>query len=145
MSTEMLDRQDVLDLLMGEWAGYVAQFQSLSPAAQAAFLQDQGYQKLADLLAHIVAWWDAGMRSIQRYLTDPVAAQLEVDVDGFNARAVENAAGVSQEGVIRAFEESRLKFIEVVQALSDRDFKDGRVQNQIRMELVNHLQDHRIQ
>jgi len=140
-----ITRQSVLDLLSGDWADYVAQFQGLPPAAQAAFLEKQGYRRLADLLAHIVAWWEEGLQAIQRYKRDPTARQSEIDVDSFNARAVEQVRAISQAGEIRVFEEVRRKFVEVVRELSEDDFKDERVLNQIKWELVNHLEDHRIQ
>jgi hypothetical protein len=142
---DQITRQAVLDLLNGDWADYVARFQVLPPAAQAACLEKQGYKRLTDLLAHIVAWWEEGMHAIQRYKNDPAARQPEIDVDGFNARAVENVGSVSEAEEIYVFEEARRKFVEVVQKLSGEDFKDERVLNQIKWELVNHLEDHRIQ
>ncbi len=145
MSMEKINRQSVLDLLMGDWAEYVARFKSLPPTAQAAFLEKQGYRRLADLLAHIVAWWEEGLQAIQRYKNDPASRQPEIDVDSFNARAVEKVRTVSEAEEIRVFERTRNKFIEAVKELSEDNFKDERVLNQIRWELVNHLEDHRIQ
>ena len=141
---EPITRKSVLDLLAGDWAGYVPRFQALSPAAQAAFLQQQGYKRLADLLAHIVAWWQIGLDSIQRYRTDPTARQPEIDIDSFNARAVEQVRGVSENEEIQVFEEVRLKFIYFTRQLSDDDFKDERILTQFKWELVNHLEEHRI-
>ena len=141
---EKITRQSVLDLLNGEWADYVDQFQHLPPTIQATFLEKQGYQRLADLLAHIVAWWEEGMQAIQRYKSNPAARQPEIDVDSFNARAVEKVHGISDAEEVRAFEEARCKFVEMVKKLSEDDFKDERVQNQIKWELINHLEDHRI-
>ncbi len=142
---DQITRQSVLNLLNEDWADYVARFQDLSPTAQAAFLKKQGYKRLVDLLAHIEAWWEEGLQAIQRYKNDPAARQSEIDVDGFNARAVEKVRAVSQAEEIRAFEESRRKFVKVVKELSEEDFKDERVVNQIKWELVNHLEDHRIE
>ncbi len=142
---DKITRQGVLDLLSGDWADYVPWFQGLSPAAQAAFLEKQGYERLADLLAHIVAWWEEGMQAIQRYQNDPAARQPEIDVDVFNARAVEKVQAVSDAEETRVYEAARKKFVRTVQKLSEDDFKDERVLNQIRWELVNHLEEHRIQ
>ena len=142
---DTITRQGVLDLLNGDWADYVPRFQGLPPAAQAAFLEKQGYKRLADLLAHIVAWWEEGLQAIQRYKNDPAARQPEIDVDSFNARAVEKVRTVSDAEEIQVFEEARRAFIEVVKGLSEDDLKDERVLEQIRWELVNHLEDHRIQ
>jgi hypothetical protein len=141
---DTINRQNVLDLLNGDWADYVPRFQGLKPTAQAAFLEKQGYIRLADLLAHIVAWWEEGLQAIQRYQSDPTARQPEIDVDSFNARVVEQVRTVSDAEEIQAFEKARRTFVVVVQGLSGDDFKDERVLNQIKWELFNHLEDHRI-
>jgi hypothetical protein len=142
---ETITRQSVLDLLAGDWADYVPRFKALPPAARAAFLEQQGYKRLADLLAHIVAWWEVGMQAIPRYQSDPAARLAEIDVDSFNARAVEQVRAVTETEEIKVFEAARLNFIEAVKQLSDDDFKDERILTQIRWELVNHLADHLIQ
>ena len=142
---ETITRQAVLELLDGDWAQYVPRFQRLPSATQTEFLQQQGYKRLADLLGHIVAWWEVGLQNIQAYRRDPAATQPEVDVDSFNAQAVEQVRDVSDAEEMRLFEAARRKFVESVRALSEADFKDERVLNQIRWELLNHLEDHRIE
>jgi hypothetical protein len=141
---EPITRQSILDLLNSDWAEYVARFQNLSPEAQAVFLERQGYKRLADLLAHIAAWWEVGLQAIQRFHADPSARPLEIDIDSFNARAVEQVRSVSESDVIRSFEVARLKFTREVQGLPESDFTDERVLEQMRWELINHLEDHRI-
>ena len=142
---ETITRQAVLELLDGDWAKYVPRFQKLPSATQTEFLQQQGYQRLADLLAHIVGWWEVGLQNIQAYRRDPAARQPEVDVDSFNARAVEQVRDVSDAEEMRLFEAARRKFVECVRSLSEADFQDERVLNQLRWELVNHLEEHRIE
>jgi non-ribosomal peptide synthetase component F len=141
---DTITRQSVLDLLSGDWADYVPHFQSLSPVARAAFLQQQGYKCLVDLLAHIVAWWEYGMQAIPRYHSDPAARLAEIDVDSFNARAVEQVRGVPESEEIRVFEEARHKFINLTRQLPDEDFMDERILTQYKWELVGHLEEHRI-
>lgn len=141
---EDLSRQALLQLLNGDWAEYVSRFQAFSPPEQSAFLEKQGYQRLADLLAHMVAWWQVGLESIRRFRRDPDARQLEIDVDPFNARAIEAVRGVSDEQEIRIFESTRQRFTDLVVALSDENFQDERILNQLRWELVNHLDEHSI-
>ena len=141
---DTITRQSVLDLLAKDWADYVPHFQALPPETQAAFLQQQGYQRLVDLLAHIVAWWEVGMQAIPRYQNDPAAKLAEIDVDSFNARAVEQVRAVSESEEIRAFEDARHKFIDLARQMTDEDFKDERILTQFKWELVNHLEDHRI-
>jgi hypothetical protein len=142
---ETITRQAVLELLDGDWAQYVVRFQKLPSATQTEFLQQQGYQRLADLLGHIVAWWEVGLQNIQAYRRDPAATQPKVDVDSFNAQAVEQVRDVSDAEEMRLFEAARRKFVECVRSLSEADFKDERVLNQLRWELVNHLEEHRIE
>jgi hypothetical protein len=141
---ETITRQSVLDLLTGDWADYIGRFQVLPPAAQAAFLKQQGYQRLADLLAHIVAWWEVGMQTIPRFQADPAARSLEIDVDSFNAQAVEQVQALTDAEEIQVFEAARRKFIDLTSQLSEDDFKDERILTQYKWELVNHLEDHRI-
>jgi len=140
----IITRESVLDLLTRDWADYVACFRALPPTAQSAFLQQQGYKRLADLLAHVTAWWEFGMQAIPRFQSDPAARMAEIDVDSFNARAVEQVQAVSEADEIQAFEAARRKFIELTRRLSDDDFKDERILTQYKWELVNHLEEHRI-
>jgi hypothetical protein len=142
---EKIARQNVLAVLTKDWGNYVSKFQSLSPEAQAAFLEKQGFQRLADLLAHIVAWWEVGLQVIENFRTDPDARQPEIDVDTFNAKAVEKIRNATDGEVIQSFEKTRRKFVDCVTNLSKNDFQDERIINQIKMELINHLEDHRIQ
>ena len=135
----------MLDLLAGDWADYVSRFQALTPAEQAAFLRQQGYERLADLLAHIVAWWEVGMQAIPRYQSEPAARLAEIDVDSFNARAVQQVRAVSDGEEIRVFEAARQKFADLIMQMTTDDFKDERIVTQIKWELVNHLADHQIQ
>ena len=139
-----MSRQNVLAVVTEEWGNYVREFKNLSPEAQAAFLEKQGYKRLADLLAHIAAWWEEGMQAIMSYKSDADARPPEIDVDTFNADAVEKVRSLSEAEVVQSFEKMRRKFAGVISELSDDDFQDERITNQIRMELVNHLEDHRI-
>ena len=142
---ERITRQDVLAVLTKEWGNYVSKFQGLSPEAQAAFLKKQGYQRLADLLSHIVAWWEVGLQAIENFRTDPDYKYPETNMDAFNARAVEKVRNLTDYDVIQAFEKMRRKFVDCVTNLSEDDFQNEKIVNQIKMELINHLEDHRIQ
>jgi len=142
---ETISRQTVLEVLDNGWGNYVSNFQRLSPDAQAAFLKKQGYKRLADLLSHIAAWWEEGIKAIGNFRTDPDARQPEIDVDTFNAKAVEKVRNVPDGEVVQSLAKMRHKFVEVVTDLSDSDFQNERIINQIKMELINHLEDHRIQ
>jgi hypothetical protein len=142
---ETITRESVLAVLTDGWGNYVRQFEALSPQAQAAFLEKQGFARLADLLAHILAWWEVGLANIQTYKADPHSRQPEIDVDSFNAAAVEKARTKTEREIVLAFEEMLGRITEVVSDLPETDFQDARILNQLRMEFVGHLDDHKIQ
>jgi hypothetical protein len=139
-----LTRQDVLNILQGDWATYVQRFRCLSPEAQSTFLAEQGYARFADLLSHIIAWWEIGYLTIEGYLTDPKFQPREYDVDAFNAEAVAKAGGLDDDNVIESFEKMRGFLFEYVKALPDNVFENEKVVNQFNLELVGHLSEHDI-
>jgi hypothetical protein len=141
---ETIDRKKVIRLLTEDWANYVPRFQALPAEAKAAFLQKQGYKDLTGLLAHIVAWWELGMKAIRSFHDDPNARQPEIEMDPFNAKAVEKARGIPEGEEIRIFELRRQEFSRLIEGLTEEDLQDERVVTQIKWELVNHLEDHRI-
>ncbi len=140
----ILTRQEFLNILQGDWATYVQRFQCLSPDTQSAFLVSQGYARFADLLSHIIAWFEVGYHAVERYLTDPQSQPREYDVDAFNAEAVAKVRGFDEDNVIESFEKMRNFMLEFVKALPDTAFEDERVVNQLNMELVGHLSGHNI-
>ena len=139
-----LTRQEFLNTLQGDWKTYVQRFQGLSPQAQSAFLVKQGYARFADLLSHLIAWFEVGHQAVERYLADPQSQPKEYDVDAFNADAVAKVAGFDEEHVIESFEKMRIFMLEYVKALPETAFEDERVVNQLDMELVGHLSGHNI-
>jgi hypothetical protein len=138
-------RQEILSLIQGDWAEYIHEFRSLSPEAQSAFLSQQGYARFADLLAHIVAWWKVCHQAVERYVADPATQPMEYDVDAFNARAVAEVSQLDDEQVIESFEKMRRFMFEFVRGLHDTAFDNERVINQLEMDFVGHLDEHKIE
>ncbi len=139
-----LTRQDVLTILQGDWGTYVQRYRNLLPEARSAFLVKQGYVCFADLLSHIVAWWDVGYHSIEKYISDPGFQPPEYDVDAFNARAVAKTTGLDEDTVVNSYEKMRGLLIDFVKALPESAFENEKVVNQFNMELVGHYRDHNI-
>ena len=139
-----LTRQDILSVLQNDWAEYIHKFRSLSAKAQSAFLRQQGYARFADLLAHIVAWWQVCHQAVERYAADPTAQPMEYDVDAFNARAVAEVSKLDEESVIASYEKMRGLMIEFVIGLPDTAFENKRVVDQLEMDFVGHLSEHQI-
>ena len=44
----------------GEWGSYPETFRDLPAQEQAAFLKEQGYASVRDLLTHVAVWWEEG-------------------------------------------------------------------------------------
>jgi hypothetical protein len=144
MIMTILTRQEVLNILQRDWGTYVQRFRCLSLEAQSTFLVKQGYARFADLLAHIIAWWEVGYHAIEKYITDPEFRPIEYDVDAFNAKAVSKAGGLDEDDVIDSFEKMRSFLIDFVNALPGTSFENEKVVNQFKMELVGHLHEHKI-
>jgi len=137
-------RQEVLAVLEGDWASYVRRFRSLSPDEQSAFLAKQGYARIGDLLAHVVAWWQMGYRAIESYIADPQFQAADCDVDSFNAEAVARASGLDDEALIASFEKMRSFLCDFVKALPEAAFENEKVVKQFNMEIVGHLSEHNL-
>lgn len=137
-------QQQVLDILRRDWAEYIPQFRRMPPEAQAAFLAAQGYARFGDLLAHIVAWWQVGQQSIQRYLAEPSYRPPRYDVDAFNAKAVAQAAAKSEDEIAASFETMRVILVDFVERLPEAAFENEKVLRQLNMEFTGHLSEHQI-
>jgi hypothetical protein len=137
-------REEVLSILQKDWAEYVQRFRCMSSESQSSFLVEQGYARFADLLSHIVAWWEVGYQSVEKYLTEPSSQPRKYDVNAFNAEAVAKVAGLSEDEVVASFEKMRLFSIDFVKQLPNTAFENDKVVNQLDMELAGHLNEHRI-
>jgi hypothetical protein len=138
------DRSVIVEQLEVKWSGYPAAFQALDPERQRAVLVRQGYRRFADLLAHLMKWWELGRRNIERYACDPQFTAPPLDVDAFNAAAVQQAAGIGAEEMAAAFKAAVAAFIRFVQELPEDVLGDERVQRQLDMELFGHYEEHRL-
>ena len=140
----VLTQQEVLNVLQDDWATYVGRFRGLTPEAQSSFLAEQGYARLADLLSHIIAWWEVGHTAVEEYLTNPQFQPPQYDVDAFNAEAVARASALDDGHVIESFEKMRVFLVEYVKALPAVVFENQQVVNQFNMDVVGHLSEHRL-
>jgi len=140
---EKLDVEKIQSAL-GDWGELPAQFQQLTPDQQKSYLIAQGYQRFPDLLAHVTAWWERGMQLIEQYRVDAAFSAPPVEVDEFNAKAVNGVLGKDTERVRQAFEDARLSFLKLVAELDGRDQQDERIVRQLEMEIIGHYQEHRI-
>ncbi len=139
-----ITREQVLSALQNGWATYISRFHKLSPAEQVAFLEKQGYARFADLLAHVVAWWEEGEQVIKSILADPGFKWSGQEVDAFNARAVVKVRDLDEETIVRSFERMRTAWVGLVAGLPAGAFKNKHIANWLHADVVEHLAEHDI-
>jgi hypothetical protein len=136
--------------LENNWGRYVEAWRALPPEVQSAWLAAQGYARFADVLAHVVAWWQEGYAAVDAAaasgatgagVTAPFASQ-EYDVDACNAAAVARFAPADEETVIAVFEAQRTRWTALLARLPDAALADARIVARLEMELVNHWTEH---
>ncbi len=140
----LITREQILELLHTGWGTFVDGFQRLSPTAQTAYLRQQGYARFADLLAHIIAWWEEGLHAIPVMLADPDHVASEHDVDQFNARAIERFHDLAEPAVIAIFNDLLQQWLQLVSSLSDVAFQSNQISDRLHIELIGHFEEHRL-
>jgi hypothetical protein len=138
-----ITREQLLETLYTNWGTFVDRFQRLSPEAQARYLQQQGYARFADLLAHVIAWWREGLPAIPTMLNDPNYASPEHEVDLFNARAVASFRDLDEPAVAAIFENLREQWLALVSSLSPEAFQHHQIADRLHIEIIGHFAEHR--
>jgi hypothetical protein len=137
-------REQTLDALQKGWTTYVSRFHALTADAQARFLEKQGYSRFADMLAHVIAWWEEGEKVIAGILSDPGYRWEEYDIDAFNARAVERFSSLDEPDVVNSFNIARVSFTALVADLPEEAFGNKKILGWLNADVIEHLQDHDI-
>ena len=139
-----MNKRDIVNKLEVEWPQLIGSYKKLDPGQQALYLHNQGYARFADLVAHFTAWWELAMKVIAIKQKDPAYFFPDINVDEFNAAAVEDAKDLSEEQVLAVFEQTRIKFIECVRNLSEGDLENPNIIKQLEIDVFGHLGEHEI-
>ena len=134
--------ETVIKCLKKQWGTCVEHYNKLSAVEQQQYLALQGYRRLGDLLAHVAAWWQRGMLLINVYQSNSSFQPPDVDVDDFNAEAVESVKFLSDAEVISHFEAVRRQMLEMVKGLTEVDLQSDMIKRQLDMDVVGHYQEH---
>ncbi len=124
------------------WKAYAEMIRRLAPAERQQFVEQQGYLRLADLLGHVIAWWEEGIPAVKCLLDDPDWKSPDYDVDAFNAAAVDRFAAWDEAAVMALFEQRRREWIELLWQLPESAWQNPNLCSQIEIELVGHLREH---
>jgi hypothetical protein len=139
-----ITREQILASLRTDWGTFVERFQRLAPEAQSIYLQQQGYARFADLLAHVSAWWQAGLAAIPAMLNNPAYTSPDQDVDQFNAQAIDRFHDLNESAVIAIFSGLRQQWIDLVNELPAEAFQDARIAWRLHIEIIGHFDEHRL-
>jgi hypothetical protein len=139
-----ITRKQLLESLHTDWSTFVDRFQQLSPEAQAAYLNQQGYTRFADLLAHVITWWQEGLAAIPIMWRDPAYISPEYDVDQFNAQAVARLRDLDETAVSAIYADLRQQWIDLVNGLPTEAFQDEKIARRLNIEIIGHYDEHRL-
>ena len=140
-----ITRELVLDCLQNQWPAYIERFHALSSAEQSKFLAQQGFSRFADLIAHVIAWFQETNIVIERTLADPNFKWQPVDVDAFNAEFIRDYSELNEEAVLTSFNYMREAMVDLVTALPDEAFQNMTILDWLEADVVGHLEEHNVQ
>jgi hypothetical protein len=135
-------KDKIIKCLKKQWGTYVERYSRLTVDEQQQYLKQQGYLRLADLLAHVAAWWQRGMQFIMIYQRDSGFQHPDVDIDAFNAEAVASVKNLSEAEVIAHFESRRQQMLELVKSLTEVDLQSEQIKRQLDMDVIGHYKEH---
>jgi len=141
---EKITREQFLDCLQTLWLPYPGLFNGLPALEQEAFLKKQGYARLGDLLAHIIAWWQDGERFVEALRINPGLPLPEFDVDAFNAQAVAKFGGFSDSELIQAYKMQRRAMVSLVEGLSGAELDIDKINKRLYYEIISHWTEHEL-
>lgn len=90
----------------------------------------------------MAAWWRVGIGVVQHHLSNPNYVHPQMDVDAFNNAVIARMEGVSLQDVLNDFESARRQMLDLVAILSDTDLTDPKINLQLLIEVVEHLEEH---
>lgn len=134
--------REVIHALNGRWAVYIPRFQALPPQAQAAFLEQQGFARFRDLLAHVIAWWEEGHRVIYGIIDDPGFTWSETAVDAFNVAAIQRFDKLPEDELLDYFERMRRVMLNLVSDLPEDALKNTEIADLLYANVIEHLHEH---
>jgi hypothetical protein len=137
-------REILMQSLDKDWGSYAEQYRRLSDEEKSRFVEAQGFARFADILAHLIAWWEDGKETLGRMFGDPAFASPEYNVNDFNARAIARFSEMDEDQIIKSFESLRLDMLRLVSGLPESAFRDQRITNRLQIEIPGHFSEHKL-
>jgi len=136
--------QSALLAYLDRWEEYVDKFNRLPADRQAAFLHEQGFPRLRDLLAHIIGWWEEGIRIVESVLSYPDFVYNEPDTDAFNATVVEKYSSWREASLFQYFEQTRRRIVDMVSALPEAALENPLIREWLIADVIEHFDEHKL-
>ncbi len=127
---------------LDEWGRYPAAFDQLPPTRQTAFLKQQGFGSMQDLLAHVASWWEEGEGIIRETLEHGEGPARKYDLDAFNAASLARVRDMPAAEFFARYESERQQLIGLVSALTPEQMKIRRVSGWLDADILEHLKEH---
>jgi len=137
-----ITKRRTLEYIEQEWGTYVERFQRLSKDEQEKRMNEAGYERFRDMLAHILAWWDEGMDIITAIAEDRPFERRKYDFDMFNAEAVAKYKDWEEDEFMSQFEKTRQKMGTDLKLMNDAVFENRRVQAWLHAVIYHHAREH---
>lgn len=135
-------KQRTLDFLEFEWGTYVERFNRLPVEEGRRRVNEQGYERLHDMLAHVLSWWEEGMGIILAVAEGREYERKKYDFDVFNAAAVEKYKTWGEAEFLAHFEQTRLKVIADLGSMNEAAWEERRVRGWVNAIFIHHAREH---
>jgi hypothetical protein len=135
-------KERTLDYVEQEWGTYVDRFRRLPQGEQEKRVKAMGYESFRDMLAHILAWWDEGMRIVTAIAEKRPLERRLYDFDVFNAEAVAKYRDWDEAEFMSHFEKTRQKMAADLQSLDEAVYGNRRVQVWLYSVIYHHAREH---
>jgi hypothetical protein len=137
-----ITKQRALDYVSEEWGTYVERFSRLPSQEGEKRVREMGYERLRDMLAHILAWWEEGMGIINSIAANRQLERKKYDFDLFNAEAVAKYKDWEEAEFMAHFEATRQKMGANLKALEEVLFEHRRVRAWLHAVILHHAREH---
>ena len=125
-------------------SGYLASIAQLPAEEQARWAQAQGYARVQDLLAHLLAWYDETTRLVPGMLRGERKPFGYESVDAFNAAAIARYRDCTRAQVEAEYVRARDDFDAMLAGLSPDAVDNDRAYRWLYATAVEHYEEHRL-
>ncbi len=142
MTQQPMSRQDYLDFMSNTWDSYDATLNGLTEADQQRYAEEQGFESLKDVLAHINDWWRETLRVVPVWARGESPEFDYEDFDAFKAQSLERHANVNLAQTQQDFENLRGQVAALVAELPEAAFSNPQIAPWLYRVIVTHYRVH---